>query len=123
VQRIACDCSIGRVLFEGESLIVDRGRAKRVVSPATRRALDARDHHCRWPGCDRPGTWCEAHHVVHWIHGGPTDLTNLVLLCYRHHMKVHEGRWKLVLYPDARLEVIKPPLDFLAWARGPTLAA
>jgi Domain of unknown function (DUF222)/HNH endonuclease len=71
------------------------GRATRVVSPAQRTALTVRDGGCRYPGCDRPPAWCEAHHVRHWLHGGPTDLGNLVLLCWTHHRAVHEGHQRL----------------------------
>jgi Domain of unknown function (DUF222)/HNH endonuclease len=67
------------------------GRATRVVSPAQRAALAVRDGGCRYPGCDRPVAWCEAHHLRHWLHGGATDLHNLVLLCWTHHRIVHEG--------------------------------
>jgi hypothetical protein len=67
------------------------GRATRVVSPAQRTALAVRDGGCRFPGCDRPPAWCEAHHLRHWLHGGATDLGNLVLLCRAHHHAVHEG--------------------------------
>jgi hypothetical protein len=67
------------------------GRATRVVSAAQRTALAVRDGGCRSPGCDRPPAWCEAHHLRHWLHGGATDLGNLVLLCRAHHRAVHEG--------------------------------
>jgi Domain of unknown function (DUF222)/HNH endonuclease len=67
------------------------GRATRVVSAAQRTALAVRDGGCRSPGCDRPVAWCEAHHLRHWLHGGATDLGNLVLLCRAHHRAVHEG--------------------------------
>jgi hypothetical protein len=104
-------------------VLVELGREKRVVSPQLRRALEARDQHCRWPGCTRPGNWCEAHHVVPWIRGGPTNPANLVLLCTRHHWQVHEGRWQLFLEPDGRIKVVKPPLDFAAPPRAPAAAA
>jgi len=71
------------------------GRATRVVSPAQRAALAVRDGGCRFPGCDRPPAWCEAHHRRHWLHGGATDLGNLVLLCRAHHRAVHEGGQRL----------------------------
>jgi Domain of unknown function (DUF222)/HNH endonuclease len=71
------------------------GRATRVVSAAQRTALGVRDGGCRYPGCDRPPAWCEAHHLRHWLHGGPTDLDNLVLLCRAHHRAVHEGHRRL----------------------------
>jgi Domain of unknown function (DUF222)/HNH endonuclease len=67
------------------------GRATRVVSPTQRTALAVRDGGCCFPGCDRPPGWCEAHHRRHWLHGGPTDLANLALLCRAHHRAVHEG--------------------------------
>ncbi|HYA00677.1 MAG TPA: HNH endonuclease signature motif containing protein [Candidatus Binatia bacterium] len=58
--------------------MVDVGRTRRVPGAATRRALLARDAGCVWPGCDRPVTLTEAHHLTHWARGGSTDLANLV---------------------------------------------
>jgi hypothetical protein len=112
VERLACDGSITRVLLDSESTVIDVGRAKRVVSGPARRALNARDGSCRWPGCDRPPSWTAAHHVVHWVHGGTTDLDNLVLLCHRHHWMVHEGRWQLVRSDDGRMLAIPPTVRF-----------
>jgi len=51
------------------------------VSPAQRKALIVRDGGCIFPGCDRPASWCDAHHIIHWLDSGPTDLWNLCLLC------------------------------------------
>jgi Domain of unknown function (DUF222)/HNH endonuclease len=85
------------------------GRTTRVVSPAQRNALVVRDGGCAFPGCDRPQSWCEAHHLRHWAHGGPTDLGNLALLCWAHHRAVHEGGWRLRRDPDGRLTAIPPP--------------
>jgi hypothetical protein len=84
------------------------GRASRVVSAAQRAALVVRDGGCAVAGCDRPPGWCEAHHLVHWLHGGPTDLANLALVCRAHHRAVHEGGWRLGRDPDGRL-VATPP--------------
>jgi Domain of unknown function (DUF222)/HNH endonuclease len=95
LERIACDCTISRVLL-ADSMVIDVGRATRVVSAPTRRALRARDHGCRWPGCDRQVNWSTPHHIVAWSRGGPTLLSNLVLLCYFHHRLVHEGGWQVV---------------------------
>jgi hypothetical protein len=65
-------------------------------------------------------TWTSAHHVVHWIHGGSSDLPNLALLCYRHHWMVHEGRWQLVKTDDGRMLAIPPQFDtYQQRARGP----
>jgi len=123
VNRIACDCAITRHVFESGSVLVDLGREKRVVSPKLRKTLESRDKHCRWPGCTRPASWCEAHHVVSWVRGGATNQSNLLLLCNRHHMQVHEGRWQLFVYPDGGIKVLRPPLDFAAPPRGPALEA
>jgi hypothetical protein len=112
VQRLACDGNIARVVFGPDSVVVDVGRAARVVSGATRRALNARDQHCRWPGCERAASWSAAHHVVHWTQGGKTDLSNLLLLCHRHHWMVHEGGWKLARSDDDRVLAIPPTYDY-----------
>lgn len=123
VERLACDCSVTRILLGSDSAIIDVGRAKRVVSGSTRRALNARDVHCCWPGCDRPASWSAAHHVVHWIRGGGTDLSNLVLLCHRHHWMVHEGGWQVVKTDDGRLVTVPPPTGIECVARAPNHAA
>lgn len=112
IERLACDSSIARVLLDSESVVIDVGRSRRVVSEPARRALAARDGHCRWPGCDRPASWSAAHHVVHWIRGGTTDLDNLILLCYRHHWMVHEGNWQIVRGEDGRMLTIPPTVTF-----------
>jgi hypothetical protein len=88
-RRVLCDASIRRIVMTGRSEPLDVGRQTPVVSPAMRRAVIARDRHCCFPGCDRPHTWCDAHHVVHWADGGPTAVPNLALLCRRHHRMVH----------------------------------
>src|SRR4029077_21021966 len=119
VERFACDSGVTRVLLGSESTVIDVRRAKVTGSGPARRALEARDGHCRWPGCDRPAKWSAAHHVVHWIHGGSTDLDNLILLCHRHHWMVHEGRWQIVQSDDGRMLTIPPTMTFGQLARGP----
>lgn len=119
VERLACDCSITRILLDSDSMVIDVGRAKRVISGPQRKALNARDQHCTWPGCDRPATWSEGHHLEHWLHGGGGDLPNLTLLCYRHHWMVHEGNWQLVKTDDGKLMTIPPTITFGPPARGP----
>jgi hypothetical protein len=118
IERLACDSSIARVLLDSESVVIDVGRSRRVVSEPGRRALAARDGSCRWPECDRPASRSAAHHVVHWIHGGSTDLDNLILLCHRHHWMVHEGSWQLVRGDDGRMLTV-PPLVTFGPPRGP----
>jgi hypothetical protein len=84
------------------------GRTSRVVQAAQRTALAIRDGGCVFPDCQRPLAWCEAHHLRHWLHGGPTDLANLALLCRAHHRAVHEGGWRLRRDPDGRLTATPP---------------
>jgi Domain of unknown function (DUF222)/HNH endonuclease len=119
IERLACDSSIARVLLNSESLVIDVGRSQRVVSEPGRRALMARDGHCRWPDCDRPASRSAAHHIVHWIHGGSTDLDNLILLCHRHHWMVHEGKWQLVRGGDGKILTVPPVVSFGPPSRGP----
>jgi len=123
VQRLACDATVTRVLLGPDSAVIDVGRARRVPAASTRVALELRDRGCAWPGCDRPATWTEAHHLRHWAHGGTTDLPNLALLCHRHHWMVHEGGWQLVRTDDQRLLTIPPLPDPLPHARAPDLTA
>jgi hypothetical protein len=121
VQRFACDCSITRVLLGSDSIVIDVGRAKRVISGPMRKALTVRDKHCRWPGCERPASYCEGHHLIHWSKNGPTELENVVLLCYRHHWMVHEGGSDLIKSDDGQLLVVKPLqklFDYQARAPG-----
>ena len=106
-RRIACDSQVSRIVFGPESVPIDHGRTQRVVSPAQRRALDARDRSCVFAGCEAPNWWCEAHHVLEWIFDGPTDLDNLGLLCERHHTKVHHG-FRIERQPDGRWRTWRP---------------
>ncbi len=107
--RLACDCSVTRVLMRGESEVLDLGRSTRLASVAQHKALAIRDRGCVFPGCDRPPAWCNAHHLVWWEHGGPTDEQNLCLLCRRHHTLCHEGGWGIRRRDDGTYEVTEPP--------------
>src|SRR6266850_1553317 len=119
VERLACDCSLTRILLNSDSMVIDVGRAKRTISAPQRKALNARDRHCVWPGCDRPASWTSGHHLQHWIHGGGGDLPNLALLCYRHHWNVHEGGWQLVRTETGKFMTIPPTVTFGPSPRGP----
>ena len=119
VERLACDCSITRILLGSDSMVIDVGRAKRVISGPQRKALNARDKGCVWPGCDRPASWTSGHHLVHWFRGGGGDLPNLALLCYRHHWLVHEGNWQMVRSEDGGILTVPPTLTFGPSPRGP----
>ena len=101
-RRLACDAAITPII-DGEA-----DHTSRVVPGATRRALAARDKGCRFPGCDSPPAWTDAHHLKHWADGGPTTLGNLVLLCRSHHRLVHEEGWTLTLEQNRELVAIPP---------------
>jgi hypothetical protein len=119
VERIACDCAVTRIILGSDSTVIDVGRAKRTIYGPQRKALKVRDGGCTWPGCDRPVSMTEGHHLVHWIHNGLGALPNLTLLCYRHHWMVHEGGWQMVRTDDGRLLTIPPPTGFERLPRGP----
>lgn len=88
-RRLACDAEILPMVLGGPSEPLDVGRSKRLVDKGLRRAVIHRDRHCTFPGCDRPPSWCDVHHVRPWWLGGGTSLSNSALLCRRHHTVVH----------------------------------
>jgi hypothetical protein len=90
VRRLACDAGIIPVVLGSQGEVLDLGRTVRLATPKQVKALWIRDQGCTFPGCSRPPAWCDAHHVWHWCDGGPTDLSNLALLCPRHHTIVHQ---------------------------------
>jgi hypothetical protein len=116
-RRLACDASIARVITRGRSEPLELGRRTRVVPPPLRRAVVLRDGGCRFAGCDRPESWCDVHHVVHWADGGETSLPNLLLLCRRHHRLVHE-RFGLRM-EDGRPMFTRRDVAAAGPARGP----
>lgn len=100
-RRLACEHQILPEVFGSSSLPLDLGRRSRLFSPAQRLVLAQRDQGCAFPGCDRPPSWCEAHHAgTPWSRGGPTDLDHGVLLCSFHHHQVHDQHWRIRFDPD-----------------------
>jgi hypothetical protein len=105
-QRLACDASRVVMRHDTDGRVVEVGARTRTIPPALRRALQHRDHGCRFPGCGlRVG---EGHHVRHWAAGGPTTLSNLALLRRRHHRAVHEEGYQVARQPDGALEFRRP---------------
>ena len=94
VRRLSCDGSVVTLEVDGKGEPLNIGRKRRTITPAIRRALHARDRHCRFPGCTH-WRYVEAHHVTHWGRGGETKLEELVLLCTRHHRLLHEGGYEM----------------------------
>ena len=99
VRRLACHAEIIPGVLGAEGQVLDVGRAYRLVTMAIWIALVLRDQHCAFPGCTRPPSMCHAHHITHWADGGPTSLTNLVLLCGEHHRVIHHTPWQVRLRP------------------------
>jgi Domain of unknown function (DUF222)/HNH endonuclease len=104
IQRLLCDCVMSRVFKQG-SVVLEAGRPSRAIPIYLRRLVIARDQHCRYPGCDCPAAWSEVHHIIYWEHDGEHDLNNLVLLCSRHHQRVHKQKETLTLHPNGQLDV------------------
>jgi 5-methylcytosine-specific restriction protein A len=115
-RRLACDCSIVPIVpivLSADSVPLDVGRASRTIPVNIRRAVVNRDKGCAFPGCDKPGSWCQVHHIVEWQHGGPTKPENLALLCRQHHRLIHHSEWEVRMangYPE-----FIPP----GWLDGP----
>ena len=107
LRQLACDAEVLPAIFRGPSQPLDLGRARRRASLAQRNALLARDGKC--VGCGAKAAWCQAHHITHWMDGGPTNLENLTLLCSRCHHKVHDDQWKVVKGPTGRFSLRPPP--------------
>jgi hypothetical protein len=106
-RRLACDASVVplRTSARGQPLSV--GRKTRSIPPALRRALNRRDHGCRFPGCTR-ARHLDAHHIEHWARGGHTSLGNLVHLCHHHHRLLHEGGYTVSGDPAGALLFRRP---------------
>jgi hypothetical protein len=95
IRRLSCDCHVIPAVLGSEGELLDIGRRSRTVPLAIRRALIARDKGCAFPACERRAKHCQAHHIIHWVNGGPTALQNLVLLCPRHHRHIHHTEWEV----------------------------
>lgn len=93
IRRLACDADVIPLVLGGDGQVLDLGRANRLFPPHLRRALVARDIGCAFPDCTVPASWCEAHHITPWAHGGNTSIDNGVLLCAHHHHAIHQGQW------------------------------
>ena len=96
VERTVCSAGTVAVVFSDSGQAIDVGREQRLFTPRQRFALAARDGGCRWPDCERPPAWTEAHHIRHWKRDhGRTDLENGILLCRHHHMLLHDNHWEI----------------------------
>jgi HNH endonuclease len=119
VERLVCDGRIRTVIRDGASNVLDVGRSHRLVTDRQYRALFVRQHgHCAHPGCPNTKS-LHAHHRIHWIHGGRTDLDNLLLLCERHHVAHHAGQFEILTLGAGRFRFVSSDgRDLSAAIRG-----
>jgi hypothetical protein len=105
---LACDGNVSRVVMGPDGQLLDYGRSRRIVPPSLRKAVDIRDRHCVFAGCEAPTQWCDVHHVEEWVlNEGETSLENSGPLCERHHTKVHHG-FRVERQPDGRWRTYRP---------------
>ena len=112
VRRLACDAQVIPTVLGSHGEVLEQGRAERLFNRAQIRHLWLRDRHCSFPGCTRPATWCDAHHLLHWADGGPSDTDHGALLCPAHHTVVHTNRY-------AGQVVAGPSGPFVRWDLAP----
>src|SRR5437870_5381571 len=105
-RRLACDATRVVMRHDADGHVTEVGARTRTIPPALRRVLQHRDRGCRFPGCGLP--FGQGHHIRHWAHGGPTTLSNLALLCRRHHRAVHEEGYEVDRQPDGDLRFRRP---------------
>jgi Domain of unknown function (DUF222) len=107
-RKLACDATIIPAVMGSASQVLDIGTTSRLFPRAIRRAITLRDKGCTWPGCDRPPSWCDCHHVEFWANGGPSSYTNGCLLCQHHHSQIHLEHWQIQFATDGTPEFIPP---------------
>jgi hypothetical protein len=108
VRRVCCDAMILPAVLGSDGQALDLGKTRRLFTGPVRRALVLRDGGCAFPNCSRPARWCEGHHILSWLFGGPTSVDNGVLLCGHHHRLVHQGDWQVRLAADGLPEFLPP---------------
>jgi hypothetical protein len=119
-RRLACDATVHRIITGPDGLPLDAGREQRTATAGIRRAVEHRDRHCVFTGCDALPAWCDIHHVRHWAHGGHTSAENSALLCERHHTACHEGGFRVHRDPGTtRWHTFRPDGSQITSRAGP----
>jgi hypothetical protein len=108
LRMLACDAAVVPIVLNGKGQPLDVGRVTRTIPDGLRRAVAARDLGCAHPGCNRPPSWCEVHHIRPWEDGGETKLSNCVMLCRVHHRLLHRRSGWRVRIRDGLPEFIPP---------------
>ena len=106
--RIADQAEIWPTIIDRNGVPLALGRTRRIATRGQTMALIAREGGCSFPGCDHPPQWCDRHHIIDWIDGGPTDLDNLTLLCRYHHTHFLQKGWTCRMNVDGLPEWIPP---------------
>ncbi len=113
MSALSCDSVVHALLTNG-SQVLRMGRSERTAKPWQRKAIVARDRHCRAPGCRTKPKFCDVHHVDHWINGGKTDVDRMVLLCGTHHREFHKPGYRMEFAEDGAFTVHSPN----GWSRS-----
>src|SRR3954447_14043656 len=108
LRELCCDAGVVPIVLGGAGQPLDVGQSRRTIPDGLRRAVVARDRGCAHPGCDRPPSWCQVHHVREWAKGGATRLDNLVMLCCTHHAEIHSTEWAVRIGRDGIPEFVPP---------------
>lgn len=109
LERLTCTGATMHLSFAPSGQPLDVGRTRRTFTRRQREALAVRDGGCMMPGCDRPPSWCEAHHIKHWVRDhGETNTADGVLLCKHHHLLMHANGWEIRRDPDEHYWLIPP---------------
>lgn len=108
VQELACDAGYRRIILGHHGEVLYLGTPERFFSTAQRKALAVRDGGCVWPSCTAPPSWCQAHHVIEYEHGGKTDIDNGALLCSAHHHMLHNSQFTMKMI-NGKPQLLAPP--------------
>jgi len=121
-EQLACDSKLVGQIWNGHHDVLVQHRAKRLFTPAQRRAILARDRGCQAPGCTVPAVYCQIHHIIEWLNGGTTDVDNAITVCALHHGAIHDGKWRIrkrhgttFFQPAPWLDPTQPLLRNLYW--------
>jgi len=117
LRQLGCDATI-KTLIERNGEAIAAGREKPTVSPELKLRVRSRDRICRYPGCAVPATRCDAHHIHHWIDGGPTVDWNILSQCEGHHNRHHDGEFDIHRTPHGDLQFVKPNGKLIGIATG-----
>ena len=117
LRRLGCDSTV-KTLIERDGVPIAVGREKPTVPPALKLKVQCRDGICVYPGCSRPASRCEAHHLDHWADGGPTALWNLAALCKGHHTRHHDGEFDIHRTPEGDLRFVGRDGTLIGTATG-----